>query len=367
LGPDQQILVRRLLVFSLVDAGETRRALKLLDDWIGEKTDPSVESLRSLRIIVLGEAEKATKASNVALEWIRKAPTAMAPRQALISVLHEQEKLDEALTMIRQWQKDLREIAEQDPARKDVAQVTLDWLGQAALLNRIEAQDWDKGLEIANELLADQPDSADVLQFKATCLGELGRREDQIRILKEIQSANPDDPGINNNLGYFYADAGENLSEAEQLIRKSLRREPSSIAAQDSLGWVFYKQGRFSLAGEVFLRLVERGRDQLRELEPEQSSPVHPIIFDHAGDAFFRLGWPNLAREAWDLALEAARVETQESADLEYVKSKTPGKIEALDTGDQPELAPYDETYLEKNPQETDGDVPDPAIPLPGI
>jgi hypothetical protein len=38
-----------------------------------------------------------------------------------------------------------------------------------------------------------------------------------------------------------------------------------------------------------------------------------------------------------------------------------------LDTGDQPELAPYDETYLEKNPRENDGDVPDPAIPLPGI
>jgi tetratricopeptide (TPR) repeat protein len=347
-------LLRRALVYNLVDADENQRALKLLDEWIGDKTDPSVEPLRTLRIVMLGEMDQVKEASRLALEWIRNDATALAPRQALISVLSQEDKHAEAAELLDRWEAELKKIAADDPSRADVAQVGLDWISHAKIANAIGADDYKRALEQVEKLLKESPDDGELLQLKATCLGELGKSDAQTDILERLLAQNPNDPLTNNNLGYYYADRGENLARAEQLIRKSLEREPGSTATQDSLGWVLYKQGRFSSAGEIFLQIMQSGKEHLELSEPDMPSNVHAIIFDHAGDTFYRLGWPELATEAWSLALKAARRAERKSSDLTYVRTKTPGKIEAVKADGQPAVADYDEDYLKENPETPD-------------
>ena len=38
----------------------------------------------------------------------------------------------------------------------------------------------------------------------------------------------PNDPGVNNDLGYLYADQGKNLEKAEAMIRKAVQEEPDN-------------------------------------------------------------------------------------------------------------------------------------------
>jgi len=82
-----------------------------------------------------------------------------------------------------------------------------------------------------------------------------------------------------NYLGYMWADRGENLPEAEQLIRCALESAPENGAYLDSLGWVLFRQARY---GEALNELL-RAATQL-ESEPD------PVVFEHIGDTYEKLG-----------------------------------------------------------------------------
>src|SRR5262249_11409344 len=75
--------------------------------------------------------------------------------------------------------------------------------------------------------------------------------------LKALIAKRPDEPGYYNDLGYIWADRGQNLEESEKLIRKALDLDRKRRKAQpnlkpeedrdngaylDSLGWVLFKQ-----------------------------------------------------------------------------------------------------------------------------
>ena len=80
-----------------------------------------------------------------------------------------------------------------------------------------------------------------------------------------------------NYLGYSWVDMGMNLDEAMDLIRKAVDLRPSDGYIVDSLGWAYYKLGKFD--------------DAVRELERAVSlKPDDPVLNDHLGDAYWRGG-----------------------------------------------------------------------------
>ena len=95
-----------------------------------------------------------------------------------------------------------------------------------------------------------------------------------------------------NYLGYMWADRGENLAEAEQLIRRALELDPGNGAYMDSLGWVFFRQGRHEEALAELLR-ASRAMDA-----PD------PVVFDHIGDVYGKLGKTADAVLYWRKALQ---------------------------------------------------------------
>ena len=68
--------------------------------------------------------------------------------------------------------------------------------------------------------------------------------------LELLLERTPDDPGVNNDLGYLYADRGKNLEKAESMIRLAIAEEPENPAYLDSLGWVLFKRGKLEEALE---------------------------------------------------------------------------------------------------------------------
>lgn len=99
----------------------------------------------------------------------------------------------------------------------------------------------------------------------------------------------PDQPQVLNYLGYSWVDMGINLKEALEMIQKAVDLRPSDGYIVDSLGWAYYKLGRFE--------------DAVRELERAVSlRPEDPVLNDHLGDAYWRVGRKLEATFQWRAA-----------------------------------------------------------------
>jgi len=96
-------------------------------------------------------------------------------------------------------------------------------------------------------------------------------------------------PGMN-YLGYMWADRGENLPRALELIRKAVDLEPSNGAYLDSLGWVYFRLDRLDKAEE---NLVAAST-----LNPDDAT-----VEEHLGDLWVKKGDMKKARESWKRAL----------------------------------------------------------------
>ncbi|RLB60653.1 MAG: hypothetical protein DRH08_15080, partial [Deltaproteobacteria bacterium] len=107
---------------------------------------------------------------------------------------------------------------------------------------------------------------------------------------------------------------------------------------------VLYKQGQFDRAGGIFLSLIDIAEeiyaDELKD-DPEAENPVHAIIYDHAGDCLYRLGWKNEAKRMWTKALQVAKKEKMQTADLKMVQINTPIKLKDLKSRREPKLADF--------------------------
>ena len=102
---------------------------------------------------------------------------------------------------------------------------------------------------------------------------------------------NPANPTVLNYLGYLWADNDKNLDEAQVLLTKAVLLEPQDGAIHDSLGWLYFKQGKLERA----LKHIEYAV----ELSPEDGT-----INAHLGDVYAKLGRLNEARRQWERALE---------------------------------------------------------------
>lgn len=101
---------------------------------------------------------------------------------------------------------------------------------------------------------------------------------------------NPDQPHVLNYLGYSLVEKRRNLDEALEMIEKAVAARPEDGFITDSLGWVFYRLGRYGDAVAPMERAVE--------LEP-----LDPVINDHLGDVYWAVGRKREAEFQWRRAL----------------------------------------------------------------
>ena len=96
--------------------------------------------------------------------------------------------------------------------------------------------------------------------FKAYQLWEQGRRasaagnmEEAVELLTQAIAAGPEFVAAHNTLAWLYADKlGTNLAEAERLARRAHELAPDATHIYDTLGWILYKQGRYTEALNAF-------------------------------------------------------------------------------------------------------------------
>ncbi|MCK4395525.1 tetratricopeptide repeat protein [candidate division WOR-3 bacterium] len=125
------------------------------------------------------------------------------------------------------------------------------------------------------------------LGFVYDKLGDLDSAEYSYRKLIELDSMNAD---AFNALGYLYVEHNMKLEEAKGLITHALLIDSLNGYYIDSLGWLYFKLKNYEKAKEFLLKAKERAKD--------------PVIYEHLGDVYEKLGDKERAREEWQRALE---------------------------------------------------------------
>lgn len=118
-----------------------------------------------------------------------------------------------------------------------------------------------------------------------------GDRQEAARYFERALELKPEFPEAQNYLGYMWAEQGENLERAKELIEKALKAEPKSAAYLDSMGWVLFKLNQPKAALDYLLEAVK-----LIE-EPDAT------LYDHLGDIYAALNELEKAQDAWRKSL----------------------------------------------------------------
>ncbi len=116
---------------------------------------------------------------------------------------------------------------------------------------------------------------------------------------------NPDQPQVLNYLGYSWVDMGLHLDEALKMIKTAVSLSPNDGYVVDSLGWAYFKLGRYDDAV-----------DQLEQAVLLQADD--PTINDHLGDAYWKVGRKLEATFQW----AHARDFNPDKADLPVILAK---------------------------------------------
>ena len=259
-------------------------AAATLDQLMAKYPDEKNPSL----LVALAGYRRAAEQNEAALEAVRQAlkidPTDTSAQILSIQLLSLNGKLDEGVEIARNLLKD-------DPSNPDFNRLLGYILTQFGRVN--------EAIALYRSLLDRYPNNREVIRLARSGLsvayinlGDYAKGEAELETLLQTD---PDEPGVNNDLGYLYADQGKNLERAEAMIRKAIQEEPETAAYLDSLGWVLFKRGKFKEAVEPLEKAVQN-----------LSSGGDSTIYEHLGDVYLQLQEVAKAKEAWEKAEKAA-------------------------------------------------------------
>jgi len=158
-------------------------------------------------------------------------------------------------------------------------------------------KDLDAAQATAQALIAANPEDGRGLHVMSLILQDKGDFKGAERALRDLIARDPMDANALNSLGYMFAEQSERLAdrrdrleEAVTLLQRALKVEPGNPSYLDSLGWVYFQQGRFDLADAPLTEAAEKLKD-------------NSVVQDHLGDLRFKQRRFADAAAAWERAL----------------------------------------------------------------
>ncbi|MBK8870094.1 MAG: tetratricopeptide repeat protein [Elusimicrobia bacterium] len=136
-----------------------------------------------------------------------------------------------------------------------------------------------------DRLLAIDPNRVDALFHLAVNWDKRKRFDRAETALLKVIELDPNNHMAMNYLGYTWADNNRNLSRATELLERANALDPNNPAYRDSLGWVYYRAGRYSEAESILGSVARKAND--------------PVVWSHYGDTLDAVGKKNEAVRAW--------------------------------------------------------------------
>jgi tetratricopeptide (TPR) repeat protein len=224
------------------------------------------------------EAKQWQQATDAAKEAVEKLPNDRGLKMVYASQLADMGQADKGLDQVKS-------MLQGKPEDREV------YITLAQMYSRLKRwPDAEQSLDKA-ELLSTKDEEKQYIDFLRGSTLERQKKYDAAEAsFRKVLATRPDDPNTLNYLGYMLADRGVKLDEAVILIKKAVDLDPANGAYLDSLGWAYFKQGKFDLAEDTLIKASQRiGTD--------------PTVQDHLGDLYQRTGRLKLAAAHWERAL----------------------------------------------------------------
>jgi tetratricopeptide (TPR) repeat protein len=143
------------------------------------------------------------------------------------------------------------------------------------------------------ESAAEDPDMLrDALLNLSLVHDDMDNDDGMVAVLERLYQALPEDPVVQNALGYSLVDLDRQLDRAELLIQEALQLEPNNPAFLDSLGWLYFRRGQ---AVDAFDYLVRAAN----------ALPDDPVILEHLARVLLAMGQTDRSLHVAQQALAA--------------------------------------------------------------
>lgn len=254
----------------------------------------------------LGQIRKATGDNDGALDVFGQIdldnPNYVDARIQIVSILESQGRFDEALAEIEA----LREVR---PDRQ------LDFYAAGL---RISTGDFEGGVALLESMLDGSGADTEIYYQLGVQYGTAGHHEEALQYMQQVLDAEPNHVNALNFIGYSWAERGENLAEAEALIRRALEISPDDGFITDSLGWVYYRMAETLFEEsrkEEAMQLLDRA--QRRLVQAAELTGGDPVVSEHLGDVLLLRGDKEGALERYEEAVELEIRESEQPMLLE--------------------------------------------------
>ena len=215
--------------------------------------------------------------------------------------LESEGKLDEAIAVYRAMLEDIGRGPSSEESRK----------GRLEILVQI-AQAYEKGkrwsemakaLDESEKVASSNAEKASILFMRGAMLERQKQFDASEKQFRKVLDLDPKHADALNYLGYMLADRNVRLDDAAQLIKKALDLQAEFGAFLDSMGWVCFRQGKYSEAQGLLERALEHMPD--------------PTVYDHLGDVYAKMGRTKEAIAQWQASLKEAQKPGQTDVDAE--------------------------------------------------
>jgi tetratricopeptide (TPR) repeat protein len=225
------------------------------------------------------EAKQWPQATAVAKEAVQKLPDDRELRMVLDAQLADVGDPDKPLADVRSLLKGTAEDREV-------------YVRLAIMDTRLKR--WSDAEEALNkaEQLSTKAEDKEYVYFLRGSTYEREKKFDEAEAeFKKVLTANPQSAVTLNYLGYMNADRGVQLEESLNYIKEAVNLEPTNGAYLDSLGWAYFKLGKYDLAEESLVKASLRMASD-------------PTVHDHLADVYQKTGRLKLAAAHWERAVE---------------------------------------------------------------
>ncbi len=149
----------------------------------------------------------------------------------------------------------------------------------------------DKAVKEFNTAVQQNPNSLQAMMTLGIIYDSQKNYDKAVEYYQKALKINPKFAPAANNLAFRYAEKGEKIDEALNLVQMAKEQFPDDPNIADTLGWVYYKKNIFTRAIVHFKEALEKEKD-------------NPIIHYHLGLAYFKNNDKDQARKELKKALE---------------------------------------------------------------
>jgi tetratricopeptide (TPR) repeat protein len=224
------------------------------------------------------EAKEWQKATDVAKEAVQKLPNSRDLKMVLAAQQADMGEADKGLQEVRALLK----------GNSDDRQVYITLAQMETRLRRFSEA--EQSLDKAEQLSTKDEDKQYVWFLRGSTFEREKRYPEAEEQFKKVLTNDPQHASALNYLGYMLADQNMQLEDALGYIKQAVSLDPANGAYLDSLGWAYFRLGKYDLAEENLLKA-------------SQKINTDPTVHDHLGDLYQKTGRLKLAASNWERAL----------------------------------------------------------------